>query len=151
VWDVATGAPVGDPLRGHEDLLISVAFSSHSRRIVSGSDDGSDDETIRVWDAATGAPVGDPLRGHEDFVTSVAFSSDGRHIVSGSDDKTIRVWDAATGAPVGDPLRGHEHSVTPTPPPFNASDYLSQCEYTYDLSNCLNLQTHLSSVCSRNS
>ncbi|MEH1889784.1 MAG: WD40 repeat domain-containing protein [Nostoc sp.] len=35
---------------GHEDWVLSVAFSPDGQRIVSGSDD----ETIRIWDATTG-------------------------------------------------------------------------------------------------
>ena len=90
MWDAATGQPVGEPLRGHEDAVCSVAFSPDGQRIVSGSAD----KTLRVWDAATGQPVGEPLRGHEDGVWSVAFSPDGQRIVSGSADKTLRLWDA---------------------------------------------------------
>jgi WD40 repeat protein len=50
VWDAVTGQQVGEALRGHEDEVMSVAFSSDGTRIVSGSYD----KTIRVWDAATG-------------------------------------------------------------------------------------------------
>ena len=37
-------------LQGHADWVRSVAISSDSRTIVSGSDD----KTVRVWDAASG-------------------------------------------------------------------------------------------------
>jgi serine/threonine protein kinase/dipeptidyl aminopeptidase/acylaminoacyl peptidase len=99
--------PLGEPLRGHEDWVTSVAFSPDGTTLASGSYDN----TIRRWDAATGKPLGEPLRGHEDWVTSVAFSPDGTTLASGSDDKTIRLWDAASGKPLGEPLRGHEGDV----------------------------------------
>ena len=66
----------------------SIAFSSDSKTIASGSEDW----TVRLWNATTGAPIGQPLTGHTDFVRSVAFSPDGKTIASGSWDGTIRVW-----------------------------------------------------------
>ncbi|KAG8707874.1 hypothetical protein FRC09_001564 [Ceratobasidium sp. 395] len=85
----------------------STAYSPDSRRIVSGSRDG----TVRIWDAETGDTVLDPLIGHSGEVLSVAFSPDGHWIVSGSEDETIRLWDAEAGRARGGPLRGHKGSV----------------------------------------
>ena len=73
LWDPATGTPVGEPLRGHENgtQVNSVAFSPDGLQLVSGGEDG----TVRMWDAATEKPIGEPMR-HGDVVTSVAFSLD---------------------------------------------------------------------------
>ena len=68
IWDIETGATVGNPLMGHTDCVQSVAYSLNGRCIISGSDD----MTIRIWDAETGAPIGRPLEGHTGVVWTVA-------------------------------------------------------------------------------
>lgn len=95
------------PLRGHEQLVTSVAFSPDGKFIVSGSDD----KTLRRWDARTGQLIGQPMRGHQKSIASVAVSPDGRRIVSGGFDNTLRLWDAQTGKTLGQPMRGHENIV----------------------------------------
>ena len=96
IWDVETGAAVGNPLKGYTSLVLSIAYSPDGRLIVSGSHDC----TIRIWDAETGAAIRKPLNGHTSDVCSVAYSPDGRHIASGSFNKTIRIWDADWVRPV---------------------------------------------------
>ena len=103
LWNADTGQPIGAPLTGHTDMVISVAFSPDGHRLASGSAD----DTVRLWNADTGQPIGAPLTGHTDAVFSVAFSPDGHRLASGSDDNTVRLWNADTGQPIGDPLTGH--------------------------------------------
>src|ERR1700733_12223603 len=62
LWDAATGATIGQPLR-HEDRVNGAVYSPDGKRILSWSFD----KTLRLWDAATGAAIGLPLR-HEDRV-----------------------------------------------------------------------------------
>ncbi|KAF8716599.1 hypothetical protein AX14_012292 [Amanita brunnescens Koide BX004] len=73
VWDASTGNEVFPPLRGHDDSVLSIAFSPDGSKIISGSDDN----TIRIWDASTGDGMLPPLRGHDKGIISTSFSSDG--------------------------------------------------------------------------
>jgi WD domain, G-beta repeat len=73
VWDLATGAPVGNPLTGHDDSVNAVAVAELKGRPVVIS--GGDDRTVRVWDLTTGAPVGDPFTGHGGLVNAVVFQT----------------------------------------------------------------------------
>jgi WD40 repeat protein len=68
VWDLATGAPVGDPFTGHRARVVAVAAAELDGRpvVISGSADG----TVRVWDLATGAPTGGPFTSQPNAVTS---------------------------------------------------------------------------------
>ena len=111
VWELASGAPVGEPFNGHVGAVWSVAVGELDARpvVVSGGEDG----TVRVWDLATGAPVGGPLTRTNGAAYSVAVGELASRpvVVSGGEDGTVRVWDLATGAPVGDPFTGHTGTV----------------------------------------
>ena len=104
LWDVSTGAPIGEPM-SHEDSVKGVLLSPDGRWILSWSYD----HTLRLWDASTGAPIGAPMR-YAGLVNGALLSPDGRRILSWLDDNTLRLWDASTGAPIGEPMR-HAGSV----------------------------------------
>jgi WD40 repeat protein len=127
LWDLSTGRPLGEPLRGHKSEISSVAVGELEGRPVIVS--GSSDETVRRWDLSTGRPLGEPLRSRIGRVDSVTVGelegrpvivSEGTEmtvrawdlatgrplIVSDSPEKTVRMWDPASGRPVGRPFRG---------------------------------------------
>jgi hypothetical protein len=89
VWELTSGRELLT-LKGHADVVASVAFSPEGKRIVTGSDD----KTAKVWDAASGRELL-TLKGHSAQLSSAAFSPDGRRIVTGSWDQTAKVWEAA--------------------------------------------------------
>jgi WD40 repeat protein len=104
VWDARTGAQLFE-LKGHSNIVYSVAFSPDGTRIATGSNDHS----AKVWDAQTGKPLLD-LKGHAGHIKSLAFSPDGMRLVTGSWDQTAKVWDAHTGAHLLD-LKGHDGDI----------------------------------------
>ena len=75
-----------------KDSTLSVAFSSDSKYIVSGSWD----KTIKLWDAKNRQLIR-TYKGHKETIVSVAFSPNDKYIVSGSWDKTIKLWDTENG------------------------------------------------------
>ncbi|KAF5347519.1 hypothetical protein D9758_014514 [Tetrapyrgos nigripes] len=103
LWDVSTGIQITEPLQGHTDGVVSVAFSPDGTKLASGSRD----HTLRLWDVATATQITEPLQGHTNWVYSVAFSPDGTKLASGSRDHTLRLWDVATGTQIIQALQGH--------------------------------------------
>jgi WD40 repeat protein/uncharacterized caspase-like protein len=77
---------------GHSGQVLSIAFTSDSKLMASGSVD----KTIVLWDPATGNQLR-TLKGHTAAVGPVAFSPDDKQLASGSADNTIKIWDVAGG------------------------------------------------------
>ena len=111
LWDAETGTHL-NTLIGHNEDILSVAFSPDGTTLASGSADN----TIRLWDAITGKYKG-ILTGHAGSVSSVSFSTDGRTLSSGSSDITIRLWELSsnrvsiTPSPVESPIIGEQLSI----------------------------------------
>lgn len=107
VWDASGQTMVKAltiPLQGKGDLLLDLAFSPDSRRVVTGSrQSGSNhDTTVHVWDAYSGAEVLFLQGAPSAFCSSVTYDPMGRFIAAGcfnqtSGIRTLTVWDASTG------------------------------------------------------
>jgi WD40 repeat protein len=95
LWDAATGER-HTALRGHTNLVRSLAYSPDGKRLASGSLDG----TIILWELAGGQPAL-AFWGHRDDVTGLAFSPGGRRLASACRDGAVRVWDLGRLARAG--------------------------------------------------
>ncbi|ORZ31608.1 WD40-repeat-containing domain protein [Catenaria anguillulae PL171] len=94
-------------LKGHKDFVLSLAYSSEGRFVVSGSKDRG----VYLWDVETGQPL-IVLQGHKNSVISVALAPVPPSIsqnqsnptpeillASGSGDQRARVWRVKVPAP----------------------------------------------------
>lgn len=104
-YDVASGAPKGQPLTGVRMMTINPDWTK-AAVIVEGSWsifmmalDGSDEN----WNV--------PMKGHTSSVRSLTYSPDGHLLASAADDATIRLWNPQTREPVGQPLTGHTDAI----------------------------------------
>jgi WD40 repeat protein len=101
LWDVASGLKQSSMMGRHASMVVSVAFSSDGKSVVSYS---AMDGIARVWDAATGAeqhiltyPVA--RSGIDSTIRPVAFSADGKAIIvreSNSSRVVEGFWDLTT-------------------------------------------------------
>lgn len=104
IFDVLSGKKKVT-LKGHSDMLWSIAFSHDGKWVVTGSSDN----TSKIWDAQTGKERL-TLWGHRHKVTRAIFSNDDKRIATASLDRTVRVWDSATGQTVYT-LHGHYSGI----------------------------------------
>lgn len=79
-------------MRGHDDVIFSIAFSSDGSKLASASFD----QKVKVWDVKTQSEL-QTFTGHSDFVYAVAFSPDGTKLASASKDRTVALVDLASG------------------------------------------------------
>ncbi|KAI1305815.1 POC1 centriolar -like protein A [Halotydeus destructor] len=104
---------LANTLRAHKTGVNSVAFSPDTRKLVSGSDDGS----IVFWNLIGSKPQETGLCyrliGHKGAVNSVDYASNGEFFVSSSVDTTVRLWklNATQTKPNEEPIVYKCHSV----------------------------------------
>jgi WD40 repeat protein len=100
LWDVATHAHHGNPMRVTDDGFASVAFDPSGHLVAAGAAVGP----VRVWRVAVQRPAFPPLSGVTSPITGTSFNSDGSLLATSSLLGTSRLWDAATGLSFGGEL-----------------------------------------------
>ncbi|MGH2506140.1 MAG: WD40 repeat domain-containing serine/threonine protein kinase [Ktedonobacteraceae bacterium] len=93
VWNLAYGRSIWEQ-RAHRKAGLAVAWSPHSRYIVSAGKDKS----IKVIEFGIFKET--VCQEHDANVTALAWAPDSAHFASASDDKRICIWSAHTWRPV---------------------------------------------------
>ncbi|MBL4850525.1 MAG: WD40 repeat domain-containing protein, partial [Planctomycetes bacterium] len=102
LWDPSRPGSEPRVLRGHEGVVLALAFNADGRRLVSGGNDS----WVCLWDVRAGS-LDTVLEGHQARVTDVEFDGLGQYAISVSEDGSIRTWDVAPPlAPREPPLGG---------------------------------------------
>ncbi|MBI1830458.1 MAG: WD40 repeat domain-containing protein [Planctomycetes bacterium] len=114
LWDAATGAPLGKPLRS-EIACDYVVFSPNSKFFATVSNPrlGDNKRETQLWDAVARTRLGEPFAASA--MNEVVFTPDSKKLLvgvhdAGPGDKTKGFWlDSATGKPAGSPLDFKEY------------------------------------------
>ncbi len=93
IRDAETGRPV-HTLRGHEHLILQLAFLADGRLLASSSIDG----TVQLHEAATGRLVRTLVVGKTRNTGVLAPAPDGRRLAIPTAEHTLALWDITTGA-----------------------------------------------------
>ena len=100
LWDGLAGAPLGEPLTGHDGPLAWGVWADVGGRPVLAT--GSSGGTVRLWDGLAGAPLGEPLTGHDGPLTWGVWADVGGRpvLATGGSDSTVRRWEVVEDRPV---------------------------------------------------
>jgi WD40 repeat protein len=118
LYDFASGE-LKALLKGHENVVFSLAFSPDGTRLISGSAD----KTAIIWGVSPVTAPGDGakaaptilmplhrLQGHTAQIYAVGFSPDGARAVTGAYDNDLRLWHDADGQEIA-VMKGHADKV----------------------------------------
>ncbi|GAA3474734.1 WD40 repeat domain-containing protein [Nonomuraea roseola] len=104
LWDVAARQPLGEPIRGHTDVLTSIAFSHNGATVATASGDG----TVRLWNSRPPLLLSVPERNGP-----MALDPRGTALATGgvgNGDWRVTLWEPSTGR--GTALGGHKSWTT---------------------------------------
>ena len=120
--------------RGHKNNVNGLAWSLDSRRIASGSFDG----TVQLWDATTGDNLIYVFNDRTKTVNDVAWSNDGNFIGFCADNQ-VYVWSLKTGKLTLLPIKHTKNANALTWSPYNLQSphqYIASASYDGTVQVC---------------
>lgn len=111
LWYANGGMPKGQPLRGYDGLVESVAFSPDGRRLLTSHNAGA----IRIWDVDDAGPPWWDVHGDDEIVLGTSFAAAAPRFASTDRglfaEPEIRIWDFQDGEHIANPIVGHTDTV----------------------------------------
>lgn len=94
IWDVLTGMPSAVLSGQHKSWILTVAWSSCGKYLLSGCKDNS----VLVWtNLDSSSPSCIALKGHSKPVTCAVWEPYGLRVATGSMDNSVKLWHGSSG------------------------------------------------------
>ena len=90
-WEVSTGNPVGNPIIGHTNVVLSVHYNHDDNLILSSSGD----QTASIWE--TDGKLVRQFVGASGYMHDAVFGLSEDEIITASADRYIRIWCVSNG------------------------------------------------------
>lgn len=111
VWDLTSGAPMGEPFVGHSSMVRRGALdaSDDHPTAVTGDFEG----VVRIWDLHEGRLLGIPLAGHDGDLNALTFvNNGGRRSLLSAKGGLVRLWSLDGFYQKGEALTGYQVGAT---------------------------------------
>ena len=109
LWDVESRQPLGPPLEGHTDGVLSLAFSRDGRLVSTAT---GKDRRMLLWDLTAEPPTSRVLSTDRVITSAVFDPHDEDRLLTGDTAHEVRIWDLSRDPPQATVVGRHDGWVT---------------------------------------